>query len=422
MFARRYSSVVALLTDLERTDPTAGALRWGLSCRTEQVLREPQPRALRVRALADFYYSQGALLHHRARGGPVLSVAELVAQALPREVAPGVEHCCVEGLGPAGPIHANVLRAGGVRLRVLDARGSVDLASLVAEHGAIAGTSGGFFLYSEPDIVAPARRGDPVGLLVEGGLVRGAPTFRRSALVQHADGRFAVQTIGMSGVTVRSGEEAWTVSDGGAVQAHNRAAADRSPPSTWAVAVAGGQVIATGPGPLPIPLAGFVLSLQSRAQAQPGDPVEVHLPHPHPQAAMAGGPRLLGDGPQMDLAAEDFQGSAPPVTFSKDETYDQNLLPRMAAGVDGQGRLVLTAIDGRHFHRAPGMTLGMTAELMRALGCVEAMNLDGGSSKRMVVEGRVVDLPSTEVSGAGPPSNRIRPVHTALLLLPIERQ
>ena len=41
----------------------------------------------------------------------------------------------------------------------------------------------------------------------------------------------------------------------------------------------------------------------------------------------------------------------------------------------------------------------MTAELMRALGCVRAMNLDGGSSKRMVVNGHTVDLSTTEVRG-----------------------
>ena len=90
--------------------------------------------------------------------------------------------------------------------------------------------------------------------------------------------------------------------------------------------------------------------------------------------------------------AEDFQKSAPPVTFSQDETFDQNLLPRMAAGIDSQGTLFFAAIDGRNFHRAPGMTLEQTARWMQALGCITAMNLDGGSSKRMVVQNQVVDF------------------------------
>ncbi len=107
----------------------------------------------------------------------------------------------------------------------------------------------------------------------------------------------------------------------------------------------------------------------------------------------------------------------PPVTFSQDETGDRNLLPRLAAGLDDAGRLHLAAVDGRHLDRALGLTLAGTADLMRALGCHTATNLDGGSSKRMVVRGRIVDLPSTEVRGGGAAAQaRSRPVHTAVLM------
>ena len=120
--------------------------------------------------------------------------------------------------------------------------------------------------------------------------------------------------------------------------------------------------------------------------------------------------------PQLDHVA----GSAPPVTFSQDETYDQNLLPRMAVGLDAHNRLVFAAVEGRDFSRAPGFTLAMTADLMRALGCVQAMNLDGGSSKRMVVGGRLVDLSTTEVRGVAtqPAPSAKRRVVSALLLHP----
>lgn len=133
---------------------------------------------------------------------------------------------------------------------------------------------------------------------------------------------------------------------------------------------------------------------------------------------MAGGPLLLEDGRiAMDLRREDFMGTAPPATFSGDETFDNNLLPRMAAGLDEQGRLILCAVDGRNFTRAPGLTLGNTARLMQALGCHTAMNLDGGSSKRMILGDRVLDLPTTELlAGGDPGAAPVRSVHTALLL------
>ena len=58
----------------------------------------------------------------------------------------------------------------------------------------------------------------------------------------------------------------------------------------------------------------------------------------------------------------------------------------------------------------------MTADLMRALGCVHAMNLDGGSSKRMAIGNRCVDLASTEVVGAGRTPSKTRAVVSAILL------
>ena len=76
-------------------------------------------------------------------------------------------------------------------------------------------------------------------------------------------------------------------------------------------------------------------------------------------------------------------------------------------------------MDGRNFARAPGLTLGSTARLMQALGCTRAMNLDGGSSKRMILGERVLDLPTTELLADGDPGEApVRPLHTALLLLP----
>jgi hypothetical protein len=124
----------------------------------------------------------------------------------------------------------------------------------------------------------------------------------------------------------------------------------------------------------------------------------------------------------LDLAGEGFVHGAPPITFSEDETFDHNLLPRLAAGRTADGATVFAAIDGRNFARALGMTLRQTAALLRELGCTTAVNLDGGSSKRMVVRGRAVDLATTEVVSGGAPSAEapVRPVFSALLLFAVE--
>ena len=90
--------------------------------------------------------------------------------------------------------------------------------------------------------------------------------------------------------------------------------------------------------------------------------------------------------------------------------------PRTAVGVAADGRLLLVTVDGRH-PRAAGMTLVELAELMRALGCRDALNLDGGGSTTMWIrhlDPQVVNHPSdNEAFDAGGE----RTVANALLVL-----
>ncbi len=400
MFERRYRSVVELLASID--GEASRVLHVGLVGRVSQMLEEPGPRALRVRAAVDFYYSQAALLLHRDAGGPPL--AELVANSEHRRLAPGLHHRRVAGHTAAGPVHVNVLTVLGRRLRTVDARGRGGLAKVVADEGALAGTSGGFFLYSEHDIAPPSERGDPVGLLVQDGVVLNPPIFTRSALVQRE--RPGLERHGLRGWRVNGVPVVRVNAPASGLVAWNRAAGDRAPRD--GLQVVGHRVVGHGRA---IPLAGCVLTGELSASET------VRWTPPEPiAAALSGGPTLLGPD-ALSLAAEQFAGSAPPVTFSQDETYDQNLLPRMAVGARPDGALVFVAVDGRNVWDAPGMTLRGTADLLTLLGCDRAMNLDGGSSKRMVVEGEVVDLPSTEVVAGGGGPARIRPVHTAILVV-----
>lgn len=58
--------------------------------------------------------------------------------------------------------------------------------------------------------------------------------------------------------------------------------------------------------------------------------------------------------------------------------------PRTAVGITRDGRLLLVVVDGRQVPYSAGMSLAELAELMRALGAVDALNLDGGGSTTMV--------------------------------------
>ena len=62
--------------------------------------------------------------------------------------------------------------------------------------------------------------------------------------------------------------------------------------------------------------------------------------------------------------------------------------PRSAAGVTEDNRyLILMTIDGRQLDYSEGTTLPETAEWIRKLGAHHALNLDGGGSTALVVQG-----------------------------------
>lgn len=66
--------------------------------------------------------------------------------------------------------------------------------------------------------------------------------------------------------------------------------------------------------------------------------------------------------------------------------------PRTAIGYTKDNEMIMVAVDGRE-GSSVGMTLMQLANFMKSLGCVNAMNLDGGGSTVMYVNGQVVNKP-----------------------------
>ena len=66
--------------------------------------------------------------------------------------------------------------------------------------------------------------------------------------------------------------------------------------------------------------------------------------------------------------------------------------PRTAIGYTKENTLIMVTVDGRENHSA-GMTLMQLANFMKATGCINAINLDGGGSTVMYVNGQVVNNP-----------------------------
>jgi hypothetical protein len=115
------------------------------------------------------------------------------------------------------------------------------------------------------------------------------------------------------------------------------------------------------------------------------------------EQAVSGGPFLVRNG---QIAVDGEAQGFPEASFVAKRH------PRTAAGVTADGTLLLVTVDGRQ-ERSLGMSLPELAALMRRLGAINALNLDGGGSTTMAISGGVVNAPS---------DGRTRPVANGLLV------
>lgn len=106
------------------------------------------------------------------------------------------------------------------------------------------------------------------------------------------------------------------------------------------------------------------------------------------RTAVGGGPVLIHDG-RIHITDREEQ-------LFPDATRNGEHLPRTAMGYTRDGRLIVLVIQGRTPGVAAGATLDEEAQLMLDLGCYEALNLDGGGSSCMLVNGKETIRPSDE--------------------------
>ena len=99
--------------------------------------------------------------------------------------------------------------------------------------------------------------------------------------------------------------------------------------------------------------------------------------------ALGTGPMLLMDGEMRVTSDEEvFFGTSIPEVH-----------PRTAAGITAEGDLIVMVVDGRQ-EASRGVSLEELASLMHDVGAVDALNLDGGGSSTMVVQGVRLNLPT----------------------------
>ena len=101
--------------------------------------------------------------------------------------------------------------------------------------------------------------------------------------------------------------------------------------------------------------------------------------------AVGGGPVLIRDH-KIDISNEQER------KFTGKGILDRH--PRTAMGYTSDGQLIILAIQGRFKGIAVGATLQETAQILLDLGCIEGINLDGGGSSCLLINGKETIKPS----------------------------
>ncbi len=332
-------------------------------------------------------------------------------------IAPGVEHVEIKrGDFSAEPgkdrwtIHALVVDPQRARLRLAQAMdevaGAETASSMAARHGAIAAVNGGYFR------TTGVVRGEPVGTLAIGGKVLSEPVNKRAALAVADDGknfRVAIALVELKAELKVAGRIVREINGFNRPRESGELVVftpefhrtTLTTPDGVEVTVERGRVAALNDavGSLPIPRDGLVISASGKsrewalANLKRGMRIEIKTeinanpPIPFkPEFIIGAGPRLLASG--KFVANEEAANHS--------ESLIRLRHPRTAIGWRADGKLILVTVDGRQPQKSVGLTIEELAKLMVELGCVEAMNLDGGGSTTMVIRNKVVNRPSDQ--------------------------
>ncbi len=368
-----------------------------------------------------------------------------------------------DGGRTTGPWVVHVLEVDPTQLEGrLDARLATDvipdrepLSSLAARSGALAGLNGGYFVIPPTD----GTPGDLAGIsMLDGALISEAVNGRASLLLPEPSGAGARVASLSTRQTATAADGAAREVDGlnrkpGLIRGCGGTGGDApteqpkhdftctDPSELIHVTPAFGATTEPGEGAEAaldaedrvlelrgtrggaIPTGGSVLSATGegadwlREHARPGTTVKIDEQIQADGTPLAttgtldvinGGPRLLRAGQQeITAAAEGFHWPENPEFYYR---FGVRRNPRTLAGITGDGRLLLVAVDGRRPGWSVGTSFEESAAVMAALGARDALNLDGGGSTGMTLGSGLVSRPS-DATGE-------RPIADALVIAP----
>ncbi len=328
----------------------------------------------------------------------VIDIIKGYGQKIQQEIMPGINYTYWFYGTQVGPIAAHILdvnpQNGLIMKPVLSnnaIHGLETLSPMAERAGAIAAVNGSYF----------ALNGDILGLLKIDGQIVSTPGLPRTAMGVLPDGQLIIDQVDYKGSVEIPG---------GQVVQINGVDCERGPDSLVLYnekyntstnsnqygieySIVDDKVAAISPYNTPIVPGSVVLSAHGAAakalcNLKVGDKVKITQTlgsdvWDKTVFALGAGPMLVKDG-NVFLTTKTEE-------FGSDVAGGR--APRTALGLTKDGHIILAVIDGRQSHSV-GLTLLELARFMQELGAVDAMNLDGGGSSEMVVDGKIVNKPS----------------------------
>jgi len=356
------------------------------------------------------------------------SVADLLAQDF-KQVHPGVEYAQVDHMIGVDQVKINLLRLDLTKVG-LEVRHAFDRAiglettsSIATRRNAVAAINGGFFRLDESEFA-----GDAAGLLVIDGKFVSDSTKARIALVfgSHKKGSIILDfdhyevrpgiypsTFGgprLAGINrERKPGEAILFSPEFGKSTMTKSAGTEVVLSDCRKSFCRRIEVLENSNNTQIPRKGFVISIDvdhsenetfaTKLKALVRGPRKYRFVQVEPFTIppewgpligtagfymIAGVPQLIRGG-KIDITWEQEKAS---------RAFVFNRHPRTAVAKLKDGKFLMLTVDGRRPGVSVGMNLPELAEYLLSLGAVDAMNLDGGGSTTMFLDGKVVNQPS----------------------------
>lgn len=238
--------------------------------------------------------------------------------------------------------------------------------------------------------------GTPFGLLVKDGRVESPPLFDREALLVRKNGTVSVEQPKLRQLPVRTGGQVFR--HGKNARFYTRPESFRTPPGRTAIVIVGRKVVAVCRGSTPVPASGFALCPEGACSVNPGDAVTYEGLEDICFGIQVGNSIIRG-GVKTDAFISRFFNvkglnriAFPPSLYPLD--FDRARAARMAIGADEAGNpMVLWAEGAAKIGHVAGVdscgaSLKEMAEICEAVGMKHAVNLDGGGSAQLLMDGK----------------------------------